>query len=156
MSEVQLAAWRKAGERIVFTNGVFDILHAGHVMYLAEAKSRGERLVVGLNSDESVRTLGKGPERPINPEADRKAVLEGLRAVDMVVIFEEPTPERLIEQIRPDVLVKGGDYAAACSDSNHPAFIVGSEGVRERGGVVEVIPLLPGRSTTNIIKKSRQ
>ena len=156
MSEVQLAAWRKAGERIVFTNGVFDILHAGHVMYLAEAKSRGERLVVGLNSDESVRTLGKGPERPINPEADRKAVLEGLRAVDMVVIFEEPTPERLIEQIRPDVLVKGGDYAAACSDSNHPTFIVGSEGVLERGGVVEVIPLLPGRSTTNIIKKSRQ
>jgi len=156
MSEVQLAAWRKAGERIVFTNGVFDILHAGHVMYLAEAKSRGERLVVGLNSDESVRTLGKGPERPINSEADRKAVLEGLRAVDMVVIFEEPTPERLIEQIRPDVLVKGGDYDAACSDSNHPTFIVGSESVRARGGVVEVIPLLPGRSTTNIIKKSRQ
>jgi D-beta-D-heptose 7-phosphate kinase/D-beta-D-heptose 1-phosphate adenosyltransferase len=156
MSQSQLTEWREAGERIVFTNGVFDILHAGHVMYLTEAKSRGERLVVGLNSDESVRTLGKGPERPVNPEADRKAVLEGLRAVDMVVVFEESTPEYLIDQIRPDVLVKGGDYDALCTDPNHPAFIVGSESVRSRGGEVEVIPLLPGRSTTNIIKKSRQ
>lgn len=149
-----LEAWRTAGETVVFTNGVFDILHAGHVTYLEEAKAMGTKLVVGLNSDDSVRRLGKGPERPINGESDRRTVLAALRSVDLVVVFEGDTPERLIESVRPDVLVKGGDYHPDAAPGTRE-YIVGSEGVRARGGKVAVIPLLPGRSTTNIIKKSR-
>ena len=147
-------AWRASGETIVFTNGVFDILHAGHVTYLQAAKAIGSKLVVGLNSDASVRMLGKGPERPINETADRKTVLEALQAVDAVIVFETETPADLIAAVQPDVLVKGGDYDPKASKGER-GFIVGSEAVRERGGRVEVIPLVPGRSTTNIIKKSR-
>ncbi|RPG84959.1 MAG: D-glycero-beta-D-manno-heptose 1-phosphate adenylyltransferase [Crocinitomicaceae bacterium TMED209] len=147
-------AWRASGETIVFTNGVFDILHAGHVTYLQSAKTLGGKLVVGLNSDASVRMLGKGPERPINEAADRKTVLEGLQAVDAVIVFETETPADLIAAVQPHVLVKGGDYDPEAS-KGESGFIVGSETVRERGGRVEVIPLVPGRSTTNIIKKSR-
>ena len=150
----QIDAWRSSGETIVFTNGVFDILHAGHVTYLQAAKAMGGKLVVGLNSDASVQMLGKGPERPINEAADRKTVLEALQAVDAVIIFETETPADLIEAVQPDVLVKGGDYNPDAR-SGENGFIVGSEEVRERGGRVEVIPLVPGRSTTNIIKKSR-
>lgn len=153
-AQAQLQAWRDAGHTIVFTNGVFDILHAGHVTYLEAARAQGDVLVVGLNSDASVRVLGKGPERPINPEGDRKTVLEALRWVDLVVVFDAETPAELIEAVRPDVLVKGGDYNPA-APAGAPGHIVGSEQVRMRGGRVEVIPLLPGRSTTNIIKKSR-
>ena len=147
-------AWRASGETIVFTNGVFDILHAGHVTYLQAANALGGKLVVGLNSDASVRMLGKGPERPINEAADRKTVLEALQAVDAVIVFETETPSDLIAAVQPDVLEKGGDYDPEASKGER-GFIVGSEEVRERGGRVEVIPLLPGRSTTNIIKKSR-
>ena len=150
-AHAQLEAWRDAGHTIVFTNGVFDILHAGHVTYLEAARAQGDVLVVGLNSDASVRVLGKGPERPINPEGDRKTVLEALRAVDLVVVFDAETPAELIEAVRPDVLVKGGDYDPA-APAGEPGHIVGSEQVRMRGGRVEVIPLLPGRSTTNIIR----
>ena len=150
-----LAEWRASGDTIVFTNGVFDLLHAGHVTYLAAARAMGQRLVVGLNSDASVRTLGKGPERPINPESDRKAVLEALRAVDLVVVFSEGTPAAVIEAIAPDILVKGGDYDASETAPANPKYIVGAEFVRSRGGQVVVVPLLPGRSTTNLIKKSR-
>ena len=150
-----LAAWRASGDTIVFTNGVFDLLHAGHVTYLAAARAMGQRLVVGLNSDASVRTLGKGQERPINPESDRKVVLEALRAVDLVVVFSEETPAALIEAIAPDILVKGGDYDVSETAPTHPKYIVGAEFVRSRGGQVVVVPLLPGRSTTNLIKKSR-
>lgn len=153
-AHAQLEAWRDAGHTVVFTNGVFDILHAGHVTYLEAARARGDVLVVGLNSDASVRVLGKGPERPINPEGDRKTVLEALRWVDLVVVFDAETPAELIEAVRPDVLVKGGDYNPS-APAGAPGHIVGSEQVRMRGGRVEVIPLLPGRSTTNIIKKSR-
>jgi len=149
-----LGTWRKAGETVVFTNGVFDILHAGHVSYLEAAKAMGTRLVVGLNSDASARRLGKGPERPINSAEDRQAVLAGLRAVDLVVVFDGDTPAELIDAIRPDVLVKGGDYRPD-APAGSSAHIVGSDQVRSRGGKVEVVPLLPGRSTTNIIKKSR-
>lgn len=152
--QAHIAAWRASGETIVFTNGVFDILHAGHVTYLKAARDLGDKLVVGLNSDASVRMLGKGPERPINEAADRKTVLEALEAVDAVVIFETETPADLLAAVMPDVLVKGGDYNPAAS-KGESGFIVGSEEVRKRGGRVEVIPLLPGRSTTNIIKKSR-
>lgn len=154
LAQAQLQAWRAAGHTVVFTNGVFDILHAGHVTYLEAAKAQGDVLVVGLNSDASVRLLGKGPERPINPEEDRKTVLEALRSVDLVLVFDTETPAVLIEAVRPDVLVKGGDYDPDVPQGD-PGHIVGSEQVRMRGGRVEVIPLLPGRSTTNIIKKSR-
>jgi rfaE bifunctional protein nucleotidyltransferase chain/domain len=135
---------RKNGKRIVFTNGCFDIIHAGHVYYLNEAKKLGDVLILGLNSDESVRNL-KGPERPVNSEEDRAAVLLGLRSVDHVVIFGEETPFNLITEILPDVLIKGGDYTIDT--------IVGADIVQNNGGEVVVIPFLSGRSTSGIIKK---
>ena len=152
--KAQIEAWRSAGQSIVFTNGVFDILHAGHVTYLIAAKALGDKLVVGLNSDASVRMLDKGPERPINEASDRKTVLEAIQAIDAVIVFEAQTPEDLIADVQPDVLVKGGDYNSEAR-TGEVGFIVGSEEVRRRGGRIVVIPLLPGRSTTNIIKKSR-
>lgn len=138
---------RGRDKRIVFTNGVFDILHAGHVAYLTEARALGDMLVVGLNSDESVKRL-KGPERPINTCHDRAAVLCALRAVDHVVVFEEDTPKHVIESLLPDVLVKGGDYSRDT--------IVGADLVEAAGGRVVVIPLLQGRSTTNVINRMRR
>jgi D-beta-D-heptose 7-phosphate kinase/D-beta-D-heptose 1-phosphate adenosyltransferase len=132
---------------IVFTNGCFDILHRGHVEYLAAARQLGDVLVVGLNSDASVRRL-KGPDRPINPEGDRAAVLDALRAVDFVTIFEEDTPAALIEAVQPDVLVKGADYTED--------RIVGADIVRRRGGRVVIVPLLGGRSTSGLIARIRR
>ena len=132
------------GKKIVFTNGCFDILHAGHVRYLTAAKSFGDVLIVGLNSDESVHKL-KGEGRPVNSESDRKEVLLGLKAVDEVIIFSEQTAERLISEIKPDVYVKGGDYTL---ETLPEAKIVQSY-----GGKVEFVQLVEGRSTTNIIKK---
>ncbi|MEK7824717.1 MAG: D-glycero-beta-D-manno-heptose 1-phosphate adenylyltransferase [Candidatus Eisenbacteria bacterium] len=143
----QLDAWRAAGERIVFTNGVFDLLHRGHVEYLAEARALGDRLVVGVNSDASVRRLGKGPERPLVAEADRAAVLVALACVDMVVVFDDDTPERLIGEVRPAVLVKGGDWA--------PGRIVGREFVESLGGRVVSIRLREGFTTTGLIERIR-
>ena len=148
-------AWREAGDTIVFTNGVFDILHVGHVTYLEAAKNLGHRLVVGLNGDESVRRLNKAPNRPIHTEADRKRVLQGLRAVDMVLVFDEDTPLELIAAITPDVLVKGGDYDPDCNDASDKTYIVGSHEVVAAGGRVAVLPFVPGHSTTSIIEKSR-
>jgi len=130
----------------VFTNGVFDILHAGHVTYLAEARALGDVLVLGLNTDASVRRL-KGPERPINNENDRATVVAALRAVDHVVLFDDDTPIRVITALLPDVLVKGGDYTRDT--------IVGADEVEANGGRVVTIPLLEGRSTTNIINRAR-
>lgn len=153
--EATLQVWREHGESIVFTNGVFDILHAGHVTYLKGARELGSRLIVGVNSDASVRMLGKGPERPINDEASRKLVLEGLRSVDVAVVFSSQTPMDLIAQIRPDVLVKGGDYDPQVDSENDKRYIVGSREVLEYGGKVTVIPFLEGHSTTAIIEKSR-
>lgn len=140
------AALRAHGQRIVFTNGCFDILHVGHVRYLGAARALGDCLVVGLNSDASVRRL-KGPERPVNEEADRAEVLDALRAVDYVTIFDEPTAAELIEIIRPDVYVKGGDYTIATLPE--------AEIVRGYGGRVEFIDLVPERSTTRVIEKLR-
>jgi len=134
-------------KRLVFTNGVFDILHAGHVGYLAEARALGDLLIVGLNSDDSVRRLGKGPERPINSECDRVAVIEALRAVDGAVVFDEDTPVELIQILQPEVHVKGGDYAA----EDLPETPI----VRGYGGEVVILPLLKGRSTTGIVQKMR-
>ncbi len=147
--EQALAVAREArarGERLVMTNGCFDILHKGHVAYLQEAKARGDRLLVAVNTDESVARL-KGPERPINPLEDRMAVLAGLAAVDWVVPFGEDTPADLIGEILPDVLVKGGDYA--------PEAIAGGRAVLEAGGTVEVLRFHEGRSTSTIVDAIR-
>lgn len=141
------AAWRKqAPGPIVFTNGVFDLLHPGHVDVLLGARREGGSLVVGLNSDASVRRL-KGPERPVRTEAERSYLLAALGMVDAVVVFEDDTPLRLIRQLRPDVLVKGGDYT---NDT-----IVGAADVQSWGGRVAVIPLTAGQSTTSIIERLR-
>ncbi|MDT8322890.1 MAG: D-glycero-beta-D-manno-heptose 1-phosphate adenylyltransferase [Bacteroidota bacterium] len=133
---------RQEGKRLVFTNGVFDILHRGHCEYLADARAHGDALVVGLNSDDSVQRL-KGPGKPIVGEEDRAAVLSALRAVDYVVIFGDDTPIHLITELRPDVLIKGGDYTLD--------DIVGRTEVESAGGQVLTIPLTEGRSSTNII-----
>jgi len=146
-------AWRESGERIAFTNGVFDVLHLGHATYLAEARRRADRLVVGINSDASVRRLGKGPERPIHTAEDRAALLSCLRFVDAVAIFEEDTPLDLILVLRPDLLLKGADYDAACTDASDPRYIVGAAEVRSWGGAVETVDLVPGHSTTGILRR---
>ena len=137
---------RADGATIVFTNGCFDILHAGHVRYLTAAAEMGDFLVIGLNSDASVRRL-KGEGRPVVPEADRAEVLDALRAVDIVTVFDEPTAEELVRLVRPDVYAKGGDYSL---DTLPEAKIV-----QAAGGRVEFIPLVEGRSTTNVIEKIR-
>jgi D-glycero-beta-D-manno-heptose 1-phosphate adenylyltransferase len=142
----KLLLWRFHNDKIVFTNGCFDLLHAGHVQYLAQARSLGNRLVLGLNSDASVRQL-KGNHRPINDEKTRSFVLAALEIIDFVVVFDEETPIDLIQKIQPDVLVKGGDYTI---DS-----IVGAAHVLENGGEVKVLSFLEGYSTTNIEQKIR-
>lgn len=138
---------RKGGKRIVFTNGCFDLLHAGHVRYLAKARSFGDCLVLGLNTDESVRRL-KGPSRPINREEDRAEVVGALKSVDYVVLFGEATAEDLISRVRPDVYVKGGDYTL---ETLPEGKIVASY-----GGKVEFVDMVEGRSTTNVIEKIRR
>ena len=137
--------WRLKSDRIVFTNGVFDILHRGHVEYLEEAAALGDRLVIGLNSDSSVQRLGKGPDRPINDQDSRALVLTALRCVDAVVIFEEDTPLELITAIKPDVLVKGGDWKTA--------QIVGGDIVKGYGGEVRSLKLVDGFSTTSLVDR---
>ncbi|MEO7966397.1 MAG: D-glycero-beta-D-manno-heptose 1-phosphate adenylyltransferase [Gemmatimonadaceae bacterium] len=141
-----LAFRRAADGPVVFTNGVFDLLHSGHVDVLRAARSEGDLLVVGLNSDASVRRL-KGPARPVRTEAERAYVLAALECVDGVVVFDDDTPLSLVELLEPDVIVKGGDYSEAS--------IVGAREVRQRGGRVVVVPLTPGQSTTSIIEKLR-
>ena len=135
---------RRAGLKIVFTNGCFDILHAGHVEYLSTAKSFGDVLIVGLNDDDSVRRL-KGSSRPINCQEDRAKVLLGLKAVDHVIFFGEQTAEKLISEVKPDVYVKGGDYTLQTLPE--------AKIVLQHGGRVEFVNLLAGRSTTNIVDK---
>lgn len=134
------------GKKIVFTNGCFDILHAGHVSYLKQAKAQGDILIMGLNSDNSVKRL-KGQSRPINNENDRALVLSALRYIDYVVIFDEDTPLNLIELIQPQIIVKGGDYK--------PEDVVGKSIVEANGGKVVIIKFLEGRSTSNIIEKMK-
>lgn len=139
---------KAAGKTVVFTNGCFDILHAGHVRYLTAARQLGDCLIVGLNSDCSVQTL-KGPTRPINSEEDRAEVIAGLAAVDFIVLFNEQTAETIVAVIQPDIYVKGGDYRI---DQLPEAAIV-----NQYGGKIIIIPEVPGRSSTNIIQKiSRQ
>lgn len=135
----------RQGKRLVFTNGVFDILHAGHVGYLQEARKLGDLLIVGVNSDESVRRLNKGPNRPVHTAEDRITVLEALRAVDAAVVFAEDTPCEIIAVLRPEVHVKGGDYQV----EDLPEAKV----VKEYGGDVVIFPTLEGRSTTRALKR---
>jgi D-beta-D-heptose 7-phosphate kinase/D-beta-D-heptose 1-phosphate adenosyltransferase len=142
-----LAQARVQGKRIVFTNGCFDLMHVGHTRYLQEAKQLGDILVVGVNSDASVRSLNKAPDRPIVSESQRAEVVAALGSVDYVVIFTEPDPLNLIGTIRPDVLVKGGDWPVE--------RIVGREIVEASGGVVKTIPLVPNVSTTALIQRVR-
>lgn len=136
---------RQAGARIVFTNGCFDLLHVGHTRYLQAARKLGDVLVVGVNTDRSVRGLKKGAERPIVPDSQRAEVLAALACVDYVVLFDEPDPYVLIRAVQPDVLVKGGDW--------RPDQIVGRDIVEGRGGRVLAIPLVPGVSTTSLVQK---
>ena len=132
-------------DRLVFTNGCFDLLHRGHVELLIAARDYGDRLLVGLNSDDSVRRL-KGPGRPLAPAADRAVCLAALEAVDAVVVFDEDTPAALIDALQPDVVVKGGDYT--------PDQVVGRDTVEARGGRVVIVPLLAGRSTTDLLDRA--
>lgn len=143
----QLNGLRQAGETIVFTNGCFDILHVGHVRYLREAKKLGDILVLALNSDVSVRAI-KGEKRPLVPEDERADIMAALESIDYVILFDDPTPQRLIEYLQPDILVKGGDWTEAA--------IAGADFVKASGGRVITIPLTEGRSTTNIVEKIRQ
>lgn len=142
-----LTGERAKGKRIVFTNGCFDLMHIGHTRYLQAAKTLGDILVVGVNSDASVRTLDKAPGRPIVPEAQRAEILAALGCVDFVIIFDESDPLQLITAVQPDVLVKGGDWVID--------RIVGREIVEARGGMVKTIPLVPGLSTTDLLQRIR-
>jgi len=145
-----LSPIKSRGKKIVFTNGCFDLLHIGHIRYLGKARAEGDVLVVGLNSDRSVRGL-KGENRPLIPEAERAELLAALSMVDFIVIFDEPTPLELIKEVRPDVLVKGGDWKKE--------DIVGGSEVEASGGKVVVVPEIPGKSTSDliseIVRKSR-
>lgn len=146
-------SWKMKNDRIVFTNGCFDILHKGHVVYLAKAAQLGNRLVVAVNSDESVKALQKGPERPINSENARATVLAALGFVDLVVIFNADTPLELIRLFQPDVLAKGADYDPEETDPSGKKYIVGSDLVRQNGGQVKTVDLEDGFSTTSIVNK---
>lgn len=143
----RLRAWQAAGEQIVFTNGCFDLVHLGHIDYLEKARALGNRLVLGLNTDASVSRI-KGPLRPVVNEQARARLLAALSFVDAVILFDEPTPQALIEAVQPDILVKGDDYAVA--------DIVGADFVEARGGTVQTVPLVPGYSTTRLIEKIKQ
>ncbi|MCC6581304.1 MAG: D-glycero-beta-D-manno-heptose 1-phosphate adenylyltransferase [Phycisphaeraceae bacterium] len=140
----EVHAHRTQGRRIVFTNGCFDILHAGHVAYLRSARRMGDLMIVAVNSDDSIRRL-KGPTRPVNHQADRLLVLSELQCIDYLMVFDDDTPEGLIEALRPDVLVKGGDY--------REDQVVGAKFVKSYGGKVALVPLVEGRSTTNIVRR---
>ena len=137
----------RKGKKLVFTNGVFDILHPGHVAYLQQARNLGDLLIVGLNTDESARSLGKGPDRPIHTLEDRALVLSALRSVDGVIAFGERTPEKVIEVLKPEIHVKGGDY----DPESMPETVL----VRSYGGEVVILPFVPGKSTSEIARKLR-
>src|ERR1051326_2993405 len=147
MLDDHLVDWKKQGLRVGFTNGCFDLLHPGHVRLLAEARAACDRLVAGLNSDASVTRL-KGEGRPVQPVGARAQVLAALEAVDLVVVFEEDTPLKLIERVKPTVLVKGGDYTRET--------VVGHEMVEALGGEVVLVDLVPGHSTTSMVERSKR
>ena len=143
----RIQEWQSDGEIVVFTNGCFDLLHRGHIEYLTEAKGLGSKLIIGLNGDVSVRKL-KGINRPIQLEHDRAVILDALQVVDAVVIFSEETPLELIRELKPDILVKGGDYSEAS--------VVGAEDVRKNGGAVRILPFRKGFSTSLLLEKIQE
>jgi D-glycero-beta-D-manno-heptose 1-phosphate adenylyltransferase len=149
LSEAQkkIDEWKSKGEKVVFTNGCFDIIHLGHVDYLEKARNLGDRLVLGLNTDDSVSRF-KGPERPLQDQNSRARVLAAFQFIDLVVFFNEDTPLRLISELKPDILVKGSDYLAE--------NIVGADVVKKGGGVVKTIDFVPGYSTTKIVEKIKK
>lgn len=148
----QAQEWKAAGKRVVFTNGCFDLIHLGHVRYLEEARALGDVLVLGLNSDSSVRQL-KGPQRPLVNEQERAALMSALRPVDHVVIFEELTADNILLELKPEIYVKGGDYSLSDSAPNvKPKPLPEEPTVRSYGGQVVLIPFLPGHSTTDLIR----
>jgi D-glycero-beta-D-manno-heptose 1-phosphate adenylyltransferase len=146
-AKVLVKSWQNQGEKVVFTNGCFDLLHLGHVDYLEKARSLGDRLVIGLNTDDSVSRF-KGPERPLQDQQSRARILAALQFVDAVVFFNEDTPLNLISELLPNVLVKGSDYLAE--------NIVGADVVKKAGGKVETIDFVPGYSTTRIVEKIKR
>ena len=149
----QLMVWKLKTKKIVFTNGCFDILHQGHIQYLVKAKDLGDILIVGVNSDASVKRLGKNPNRPIQDEQARALILASLQFIDNIILFDEDTPLQLIEKIQPAVLVKGADYDAEEKDPKNKKYIVGSDSVRANGGTVATIEFAEGYSTTGIENK---
>jgi rfaE bifunctional protein nucleotidyltransferase chain/domain len=149
----QRAAWQAAGQRVVLTNGVFDLLHVGHLRSLQAARAQGDCLIVGINADATVRQA-KGPTRPIVPAAERAELVAGLACVDAAVIFDEPTAVELIVALQPDVYVKGGDYAAPGQTGGKP--LPEAEAVLAYGGRVHIVPLVPDRSSTDLIARVRE
>jgi rfaE bifunctional protein nucleotidyltransferase chain/domain len=150
---LKVNAWKMKQDKIVFTNGCFDILHLGHVSYLAQAADLGSKLIVALNTDASVKKLGKGEDRPINKEQERMQIIASLAFVDLVILFTEETPLETIQALLPDVLVKGADYDPTISDKQNKKYIVGSDLVLANSGIVKVIDLEDGFSTTKLIEK---
>jgi len=149
----KLAQWRFHDYKIVFTNGCFDILHRGHIDYLAKASDLGHKLIIGVNSDESIKQLGKSSSRPLQDEKTRAMILASLHFVNAVIIFNENTPYELIDFLKPTILVKGADYDAAVTDKSNKKYIVGSDIVRAKAGEVKTISFLEGFSTSAIEQK---
>jgi D-beta-D-heptose 7-phosphate kinase/D-beta-D-heptose 1-phosphate adenosyltransferase len=152
-AQQSVSKWKEDYQKVVFTNGVFDLLHMGHITYLSDAAALGNKLIIGLNADESVKTLAKGPARPIKDEKSRAFILAALEFVDAVVIFNDHTPAQLIDTLVPNVLVKGGDYNPEETNPQSKKYIVGREIVLANGGEVKVIDFLPGHSTTALEQK---
>ena len=148
--------WKKDGLKVVFTNGCFDLLHKGHVVYLTQAADLGDKLVVGLNTDASVKRQGKGDDRPINSEDARLAVLAVLQVVDLVVLFDADTPLDLIRELQPNIVAKGADYDPNETDATSKKYIVGKDVMQQTGGEVVAIPLVEGFSTTGIIERFKR
>jgi len=145
--------WKANNQKVVFTNGVFDLLHRGHIEYLAQTADFGEKLIVAVNADASVKRLGKGDSRPLQDENSRALIIAAMEFVDAVIIFDADTPFEMITEIKPDVLIKGGDYDVNCTDPSDKKYIVGSDVVNQNGGTVNVIQFVDGYSTTKIEEK---
>lgn len=153
---IKIDEWKKTNQKVVFTNGVFDLIHRGHIEYLAQAADFGDKFVVAVNSDESVKKLAKGENRPLQDEGSRALIMAALEFVDLVVIFNDDTPFNLISEIIPDVLIKGGDYDSLVTDELDKQYIIGSDVVKNNGGIVKVIQFIEGYSTTKIEEKIKK
>jgi rfaE bifunctional protein nucleotidyltransferase chain/domain len=149
----KVSEWKSQNKRVVFTNGVFDLLHRGHIAYLAQAADCGDQFIVAVNSDASVKRLEKGASRPLQDETSRALIIAALQFVDAVVVFDDDTPFKLISELKPEVLIKGGDYDANCTNPSDKKYIVGADVVKNNGGIVEVISFVEGYSTTRIEEK---